>query len=278
MQKFEKIFKTEHPIIGMIHVQALPGTPKNKYTVADIIAMALKEASIYKEVGIDAIMLENMHDVPYQKNDVGHEISSVMTLVSYLVKKETALPVGIQILAGANKAALAVAKAANLDFIRMEGFVFGHLADEGYIDSQAAEIMRYQKQIDAQDIAIFTDLKKKHSSHALTADISITETAHAAEFFLSDGVIITGKHTGSATNIDDIKAVKKETKLPVIIGSGVNYDNLTDYLTTSDALIIGSYFKKDNNWKNELDKNKIKKVMEKAKKWRSIAVKKKSVN
>ena len=261
MQNFDKIFKVKHPIIGMIHVQALSGTPKNKYSIDKIIAMAVSEAKIYKQCGIDAIMIENMHDVPYQKNNVGHEISTAMALIAHLVKTTTNLPVGIQILAGANKAALAVAKTANLDFVRVEGFVFGHVADEGYIDSQAAEIMRYRKQIDAENIAVFTDIKKKHSSHAVTADIDISEVAHAAEFFLSDAVIVTGKHTGSTANTNEIKDVKKATRLPVIIGSGVNYHNLEEYLHISDALIIGSYFKKDGYWENELDEDRISQFM-----------------
>ena len=257
MQNFKKIFKTAHPIIGMIHVQALPGTPKNQYTVSKIVQMAVREAHIYKESGIDALIIENMHDVPYQKNNVGHEISTAMALVAQQVKEVTQLPVGIQILAGANKAALAVAKSANLDFIRAEGFVFGHLADEGYIDSQAAEIMRYRKQIGAENVAVFTDIKKKHSSHALTADIDIAEVAHASEFFLANGVIVTGKHTGSKTDISEIEDVKQVTKLPVIIGSGVDFKNVADYLLISDALIVGSYFKKEGYWENELDKERI---------------------
>ncbi len=263
MQKFNKIFKTHHPIIGMIHVQALPGTPKYNQNNDSIITKALEEARVYKNAGIDAILIENMHDVPYQKNDVGHEISSAMSLIAYLIKQETALPIGIQILAGANKAALAAAKTAGIDFIRAEGFVFGHLADEGYIDSQAAKLLRYQKQINAMNIAIFTDIKKKHSSHALTADLDIGEMAHASEFFLSDGVIVTGKHTGSVADLNEIKKVKSNTKLPVIIGSGVNLENLSTYLPVSDALIVGSYFKEKGYWENKLDSDRIFQFMDK---------------
>ena len=218
---------------------------------------------LYKDAGIDALMIENMHDVPYQKNGVGPEISSMMTLVADAIKQETNLPMGIQILAGANKEALAVAKAAQIDFIRAEGFVFGHIADEGYIDSQAAELLRYRKQIDAEHIAVFTDIKKKHSSHAVTEDIDIVETAHAAEFFLSDGLIVTGKQTGLEADSSEIKAVKNSTDLPVIIGSGVNLDNVAQYLAISDALIVGSYFKKEAFWKNELELERVQKFMEK---------------
>jgi len=120
MQKFKSIFKKEKSIIGMVHVKALPGTPKHHLEPAQIIDKALKEAIIYKKAGIDSIMIENMHDIPYIKGGVGHEVSSLMTLIAYLIKQETNLPIGIQILAGANKEALAVAKASSIDFIRAE--------------------------------------------------------------------------------------------------------------------------------------------------------------
>jgi len=261
MQNLQKITGTDKTIIGMIHVQALPGTPKYAGNNQAIIEKALSEARIYKQAGIDSLMIENMHDVPYTKNDVGHEITSMMTLIAYLIKQETGLPLGIQILAGANKAALAAAKNSSADFIRAEGFVFGHMADEGYIDSQAADLLRYRKQIDAEHIAILTDIKKKHSSHALTQDLDITEMAHAAEFFLSDGVIVTGLHTGSSADLQEIKRVKEATKLPVLVGSGITSDNILSYLPYADAFIVGSYFKKDGYWENDLEVQRIERFM-----------------
>ncbi len=262
-RRFKKIIGQNKTVIGMIHLQALPGTPQYAGSVNQIIRKALDEARIYQQAGIDALMIENMHDVPYTKNDVGHEISTLTGLIAYLTKKETGLPLGIQILAGANKAALAAAYTAGADFIRAEGFVFGHLADEGYIDSQAAELLRYRKYIGAEHIAIFTDIKKKHSSHALTADLDIVEMAHAADFFLSDGLIVTGMHTGDTADINELKKVKQATDLPVLIGSGVNLNNVADYLAVADGLIIGSYFKKDGYWANDVDGDKVKALMKK---------------
>ena len=114
MQKFKSIFKKVNPVIGVIHVKALPGTPKHKLSSSQIIDEALKEARIYKKSGIDSIIIENMHDVPYLKGEVGHEVSALMALIGYQVKQETNIPIGIQILAGANREALAVAKASDL--------------------------------------------------------------------------------------------------------------------------------------------------------------------
>lgn len=266
MQKFRSIFNNEYLIIGVIHVKALPGTPKNKLESAQIIDEALKEALIYKKAGIDAIIIENMHDVPYLKGKVGHEITSIMALIGYQVKQSTNLPVGIQILAGANQEAIAVAKASNLDFIRAEGFVFGHLADEGYIDAQAGELLRYRKQIDAEEVAIFTDIKKKHSSHAITQDISLLDTAKAARFFLSDGVVVTGSHTGIPASTDELKELKANLDFPIIVGSGVTLENVSTYLPISDAMIVGSYFKNQGYWGNELNYDRIAEFMEFVKK------------
>jgi len=217
MQKFKSIFKKEKPIIGMVHVQALPGTPKHKFEPSVIIDKALEEARVYSKAAIDAIMIENMHDIPYLKNGVGHEVSSIMTVIAHQIKQETKLPIGIQILAGANREALAVSKAASIDFIRAEGFVFAHTADEGIIEAQAGDLLRYRKNIDADSVAIFTDIKKKHSSHAITQDVSLLDTAKAARFFLSDGVIITGSHTGESASIEEIKELKLHLDFPVIV-------------------------------------------------------------
>jgi len=260
MNKFEKIFKTPKPIIGMIHVDALPGTPKYNGSVTNIIEKAKQEATIYKNEGIDAIMLENMHDIPYLKREVGHEISTLMAIIAYEIKKITSLPIGIQILAGANKAAISVANSAGLDFIRTEGFVFSHIADEGFFESDAGELKRFQKMIGADNILIFNDIKKKHSSHQITKDVDIVETAKAAEFFLSDGVIITGKATGEFADPKEVENVKANIKIPVLIGSGITDKNLYDYLNIADGFIIGSFFKKNGYWANEIDIEKVKKI------------------
>ncbi len=262
MQKFKSIFKKENPIIGMVHVKALPGAPKNSLETPQIIDAAIDEARIYQKGGIDSIMIENMHDIPYLKGRVGHEISSLMTLIAYSIKQETNLPVGIQILAGANKEALAAAKASNIDFIRAEGFVFAHTADEGIIEAQAGDLLRYRKKIGADSVAVFTDIKKKHSSHAITSDVNLIDTAKAARFFLSDGVIVTGSHTGSSASIDELKALKDTIDFPVLVGSGVTSENVSDYLSISDGMIIGSYFKEDGYWENKLSYERVANFME----------------
>ena len=238
----------------MIHVSALPGTPKNQLSIAEITKKVIHEASIYLEAGIDSIMIENMHDVPYLKGNVGPEIIASMTAVASELRKLSKKPLGIQILAAANKEALAVAQAAEFNFIRAEGFVYGHLADEGYIDSCAGELLRYRKSIGADNIAIYTDVKKKHSSHTISSDISLAETVKTADYFLSDGIVVTGISTGEEVLIDDVKTAMKASTLPVIIGSGINANNIAKYWPYANAFIVGSSFKETSNWKNPVSK------------------------
>jgi len=265
MKKFEQIFKKEKPIIGMIHVSALPGTPNYQGSISEIIKKSLYEAQIYKDCGINTIMIENMHDIPYLNREVGHEISTIMAIIGYEIKIKTNLICGIQILAGANKAAIAAANSAGLDFIRSEGFVFAHIADEGVMHSDAGNLKRYQKMIGADNILIFNDIKKKHSSNFITSDVDIADTAKAAEFFLSDAVIITGNSTGCEADIEEVKQVKSKVNIPVLIGSGITENNISEFFSVSDGLIIGSYFKKNGNWANELDINNIKNTLKKIK-------------
>jgi len=257
MNNFTQDFFSSKKIIGMIHVQALPGTPNNDKSIGEIIEIAVNEAKIYQNCGIDAIMLENMHDIPYLNREVGPEIIASMTAVAREVKQSVNLPCGIQILAGANQAALAAAQAAGCEFIRAEGFVFSHIADEGLMNADAGELMRFRKKIGAKNIAVFTDIKKKHSSHAITADLSISDFAKAAEFFLSDGIIITGKSTSEKADISELQEANESTCLPILIGSGLTVENITEYWNYADGFIVGSHFKETGDWKNTVSRKRV---------------------
>nr|CAD2143193.1 unnamed protein product [Meloidogyne enterolobii] len=270
-----KIISTKgHPLlIGMIHLPALPGTPKHVMPVEQIVEKVQKETEIYLKSELDGIIIENMHDLPYQKFDenIGPEICSWMTkscleCLNILGNKRNKFLLGIQVLAGANKTAIAVAHASGFNFIRAESFVFGHLADEGWMDGCAGNLLRYRKMIGAEDIGIIVDIKKKHCSHSITKDINIAQTANAAEFFLADGIILTGNSTGQEASVLDLEDVNKECpSLPIFIGSGINENNINKF-KNADGFIVGSYFKKGGYWGNEIDLEKVLKLNEKVKK------------
>jgi membrane complex biogenesis BtpA family protein len=172
------------------------------------------------------------------------------------------IPVGAQILAGANRQALAAVATAGGQFVRAEGFVFAHVGDEGWSEACAGPLLRYRRAIDADDVLVLADIKKKHSSHALTSDLSVAETAQAADFFMADGVILTGGATGQEANAHDLKEVTKAVpQMPVLVGSGLTPDNVHKF-GQAHGLIVGSYFKRDGHWRNELDPRRIESMAE----------------
>lgn len=223
----------------------------------EIVAAACREAEALAESGVDALLIENMHDRPYLRAKVGPEVVSAMTAAACVIQREVALPCGVQVLAGANEEALAVALGAGLDFIRAEGFVFAHVADEGIIEGCAGRLLRARRAWGAENVRIFCDIKKKHSSHAITADVSLAATAKAVEFFCGDGVIVTGAATGEAVEIEDLKAAAGATRLPVLVGSGATLENMEALFPYASALIVGSYFKQGGSWEGAVDTGRV---------------------
>src|SRR6188768_2160357 len=126
LSTFRERFGAPRALIGMLHVGALPGTPAAFLSIDRLIEQTVAEARIYRDAGFTALALENMHDRPYLKGAVGPEITAAMTALAREVKRETGLILGVQVLAAANREALAVALACGAEFIRAEGFVFAH--------------------------------------------------------------------------------------------------------------------------------------------------------
>jgi uncharacterized protein len=249
-------------IIGMVHLSALPGTPRHRLPLSQIVDSAVAEANMLDAAGFDAVLIENMNDLPYLRREVGPEIVAAMSRIASAVCSAVKCKVGVQILAGANAASLAVAHSAGAHFIRAEGFVFASIADEGLIaDADAGPLLRYRKALGAEEIRIFTDIKKKHTAHALTADVSLAETAEAAEMFGSDGVIVTGSTTGRPASLDDLAAAKAAVDLPVLVGSGATADSLPELFRHADAVIVGSWIKKDGHWSAPIDAERVKRFV-----------------
>ena len=261
MPRMNSLFHQPKPVIGVIHVGALPGTPRSAETVAELVTVARREAKLYRESGVDGVVIENMHDVPYLRGEVGPEIVAAMTIIASEVKGELELPVGIQILAGANVEAMAVAHAAGLDFIRAEGYAYAHVADEGFIQSSAAKLLRYRRMIGATDVQVWADVKKKHSAHAITADVGLGETAETVEFMGADCVIVTGSVTGRPPTVRDVREAKTNCRVPVILGSGITADNVTEFYNEADGFIVGSAFKVDGLWSNTVDPSRVVRFM-----------------
>lgn len=257
----DDMFGVPRALIGCVHVAALPGSPEYRGDIDAIIAQAVADARAYHAAGFDGLIIENMHDRPYLAGAVGPETVAAMAAVGREVARVAPLPLGVQILAAANREALAVALACGASFVRVEAFVFAHVADEGTLESTAGELLRYRANLRADHIRVFADIKKKHAAHAITADVDLVETAHAAAFFQADGVIVTGVSTGRHTDPNDVRTVAQAVSIPVMVGSGLTPEGLRAF-PDATGLIVGSWAKRDGDWRQPVDEHRARALVD----------------
>jgi uncharacterized protein len=258
---FESLFKVSKPIIATLHLQPLPGSAfYGGEPLSRILEVALKEVSFYLEAGIDGVIVENHGDVPFVKeNAIGGESIAAMSVVASKVRevtRNTGTAMGINVLANAGQIAVSVAKAAGADFVRVNEWVNGYVANEGFVEGKAGEILRHRSRIFANDIKIFADVHVKHGSHSIVADRSLRELSKDATFFCADVLIATGSRTGDPPTAEEIQGIRVGDA-PVVIGSGLRLDNLEEILTLADGAIVASYFKEEGVWQNPVAKSRV---------------------
>ena len=247
--------KNKCAFIGMIHLRALPGTPDNSLKMPEILDAALRDAETLSKGGCDALLVENMADLPYLNGHVGPEIVSAMAIAVDRVVQNFDLPVGVQVLAGANQEAMGVATCGGAQFIRAEAFAYAHIADEGMMNASAAEVLRLRKHINSS-VKVWADVQKKHSCHAITSDAKLSDLAHGFAFCGADALIVTGVSTGCEAHIEDVAQVRP-AGLPVIIGSGITAQNAAKFGNAADGLIVGTSIKIDGNWRNPVELERV---------------------
>jgi membrane complex biogenesis BtpA family protein len=259
-----KIFQKRKVAIGVLHCPPLPGTPRyDGEAVEALYDRALRDAEAYVEGGIDGLIIENHGDLPFLKpHRIGPETAAAMAVITDRVKRAFDVPLGINVLANAGVPALAIAKSAGAAFIRVNQWANAYVANEGFIEGEAAEILRYRASISAKDVLIFADTHVKHGAHAIVADRSISELTRDVEFFDADAVIATGQRTGDSVDLQELEEIGRATRLAVLVGSGVTLGNIGAILERAAGVIIGSSLKVDGTWWSAVDRQKVARFMQ----------------
>lgn len=262
----DAIFGRRKAVIGVIHSLPLPGSPAYDGTpMAEILDFAVAEAGRYRSGGVDGLIVENHGDIPFSKPEhLGPETAAGMAVMTDAVRRVTGLPLGVNVLANGAIPALAVAKAAGADFIRVNQWANAYVANEGFVEGPAALATRYRTMLHGRHIRIFADVHVKHGAHAVTADRSIPELARDVEFFDADVAIATGQRTGDAATMEELETIASGTSLPLMVGSGVNPDNVADIFRIADGVIVASFLKQDGVWWNPVDPDRLRHFMREA--------------
>lgn len=258
----EALFGRRKALIGTVHSLPLPGAPRyDGRPFEEVVAFAIEEGRRYREGGFHAVLVENAWDIPFAKpEDLGHETAAGIAVLTERVRQEVGLPTGVNVLANGVHCALAAAAAAGGGFVRVNQWMNGYVANEGFIEGRAGAAARYRARLRADHVKIFADVHVKHGSHAIVADRSLAEQARDAEFFDADVLIATGNRTGGATELSEIEGIRSGSGLPVIVGSGVCEDNAAETFEAADGAIIASSVKVDGVWWNPVDPARVERL------------------
>ena len=259
---FSALFEKPKPVIAMIHTGPSPGVP-GFICIQSAVERAIAETEVYLAAGVDGILIENMFDFPcVHEREMGPEVAASMTRVAYAVKRRARYtPVGLHVLFQGNKTALAIAQAAGCDFIRAEGWTYAHVSDKGIAEASAGTVLRYRHHLGAYHIPVFADIKKKHASHALTADLDIADVARSMALHQADAVVVTGAHTGEPPSLEDLVAVREATELPLLVGSGTTAENYAELYRLADGFIVGSALKEGGRWQAPVCEKRVEKLL-----------------
>lgn len=260
--KLRVLFKSEKPVIGMVHLLPLPGNHAYENNLDYIIERASADAMTLKEGGVHGYIIENAGSQPFHimdKIDIA-EIA-IISRIAEILKIKTGLPFGINIASNGVKQALAVAKATGGSFVRATGWVNGYYSSSGFVSPCAPECMDYKKKINAEEIMVFADIKVKNGSHAFIQDKDILTMSKDAFTAFADAVILTGASTGIMPNKEELKLLYNALSGPVFIGSGTDMSNLKDIFSYADAFIIGTSFKAHRKISEPVQLEKVKAFM-----------------
>jgi len=231
-------------IIGVIHL--LPGPGFKGYPGKKrILARALEDLKILKSGKVDAVIIENNYDLPHVIN-VSQESYRLFSYILTNLREKTNLPLGLSILWNDYKTALDLAKKYKCEFIRVPVFVDHVKTDFGEIIGEAEKVIAYRKKIKAEKVCILTDIQVKHAEILNTRPIE--ESAKEAILRGSDGLIVTGRWTGDAPLLEELKKVRSVSEnIPLLVGSGANQGNVSSLLKIADSIIASTSLKQGEN-------------------------------
>jgi membrane complex biogenesis BtpA family protein len=247
-------------IIGMVHLRALPGSPRWDGDMDAVVRAALDDARALADGGVDALVVENHGDVPFTAGRVDAASVAGMTVAVAEIRRQVTRPIGINVLKNDVRSALAVAAATGARFVRVNVHVGAVAADQGIIQSEAHDSLRYRRLLGVQ-IAIFADVQAKHGMPLAPVPIE-HEARDCYARGLADALVVSGVATGEPTPMSDLKRVRGAVpEAPLLVGSGASPETVAELLSVADGVIVGTSLKRDGRLANPVDVERVRRLV-----------------
>ena len=269
-----QIFKTNNPVIGVVHLLPLPTSPRWGGSLKAVIARAEQEATALAAGGVDGIIVENFFDAPFAKDRVDPAVVSAMTLIVDRLRSMVMLPLGINVLRNDARSAMAIASCLEAQFIRVNVLTGIMATDQGLIEGKAHELLRYRREL-GTEVGILADVLVKHARPLGTPNLTgerqslqaavTTAVQDTIARGLADAVILSGWATGNPPTIEDLElATAAACGTPVFIGSGANWENITKLMSAADGVIVASSLKRKGKIEETVDPIRVSQFVEAA--------------
>ena len=255
------LFRTEKPIIGMVHLKALPGTPLYDESggMAAIIERARQDFAALTEGGIDAVMFCNESDRPYELR-VGTEIAAAMARVVTECIRGRDVVFGVDVLWDP-VAAISIAHATGASFVR-EVFTGVYAGDLGLWNTNCAEAIRHKRRIGASNLKLLYNIVPEFSQ---AVEPRPTELVARSTVFssLADVICVSGPMAGDGVPMAQLNSAKKALPdTPVFANTGVRHETVRDILGVADGAVVGTAFKLNRYTWNPVSKENVTTFME----------------
>jgi len=260
MTAFDAI-DAEKPVVGMVHLPALPGAPEFDGDFEAVRTAALRDARRLAAGGVDALMVENFGDAPFYPDDAPKHVVASMTRLATEIREAVDRPLGVNVLRNDAEAALSVATAVGAAFVRVNVHVGARVTDQGVVEGRAHETMRLRDRL-GSDVAVLADLDVKHSAAIAERPLDAEAVAEPIERGLAAGVVVSGAGTGHAVATDHLAAVaaardERGLDAPVFVGSGATAENVADLLDTADGVVVGTALKAGGETTAPVDEERV---------------------
>jgi len=256
-----QIFDSPKPVIGVIHLLPLPTSPRWGGSLKDVLDRAEQEATALASGGVNGIIVENYFDAPFTSGRVDSSVVSAMSLIVQRIMQMVAVPVGINVLRNDARSALAIAACVGAKFIRVNVLTGVMATDQGIIEGDAYNLLRYRRELGC-DVKIFADVLVKHA-HPISVPnltLAIQDAIHRG---LADAIILSGTATGNAPSQQDlIEASEVCREVPLFVGSGATSENISHLMKYVNGVIVSTSLKRGSHMHQAVDPNRVSRFVE----------------
>jgi len=232
------------PLVGMVHLGPLPGSPGFAGDLDGVVEAAVTDAITLAAAGFDAVLIENFGDAPFFADDVPDATVAAITRAATEVSRAVDLPVGINVLRNDAIAAVSIAAAVSASFVRVNVLTGAMTTDQGPIVGKAAEVARLRIALGV-DLEVAADVMVKHAvpPPGLTLAAAARDTWERGG---ADALILSGDSTGDSADPAQLRALRTAVPdAPILIGSGANVETVAALLEIADGVIVGTSVKVD---------------------------------